>query len=171
MLLIPSLKETLISISCLLSQIGGSLNRDQWSIIHTSDDGLECLMAKFTNRGLYRVIALPPAVLATPPTILSLSTSNQLTRERIDLLHRCMGHTGKPRMLQALANSRFGTLRPGDVRLMSDCAACALGKSIASPHHRSQSKSTTFGEVLICDNTVLYDCVRGARYDYMRGSL
>ena len=138
-----------MSASAYLNQFGGSLLFEADKVVHVRDN-VRNVVATRTRTGLYRVCWLPPA----PARVNFLSVSNQLKRERVHQLHRCMGHAGINRMRAVLATGAVRGLTAADVKLMTPCSACALGKHVRKHvPAKTSTKADYFGQILSCDNT------------------
>ena len=59
---------------------------------------------------------------------INLSTHAQVLRERVNYLHRCLGHVSKERMARVIRDNNFTNLKVSDLELLSCCDACDSGK-------------------------------------------
>ena len=59
---------------------------------------------------------------------INLSTHAQVLRERVNHLHRCLGHISKERMAIVIKNNKFTNLKVSDLELLSCCDACNSAK-------------------------------------------
>ena len=59
---------------------------------------------------------------------INLSTHAQVLRERVNHLHRCLGHISKERMAIVIKNNNFTNLKVSDLELLSCCDACNSAK-------------------------------------------
>ena len=148
-LYMPNAGQTIISASAYLDQYNGTLLFENDCVKHTRDSVCKIIATRQPS-GLYHVCWLPPP----PARAMFLSVSNQLKRERIHQLHRCLGHAGVNRMRNILASGLIPGLLPADVRLMTPCTACALGKQArVNNKAATRTKADFFGQVVVCDNT------------------
>ena len=109
---IPSSSVTLISAAQLLKQFGGKIVLGKCGAILQRPACKPMLLASPDSNGLMRVKA----------HIMFLSAANQLKREKIDRLHRKLGHCSKNKMRLVLAHRSIDGLKPADVKLMTMCS-------------------------------------------------
>ena len=78
--------------------------------------------------------------------------SFQLLRERINTLHRVFGHASKEKLRAVLkGNPRYG-IDPINVKLLTECHACSLGKGKKAVMPKmSTTKATKFAERISAD--------------------
>ena len=78
-----------------------------------------------------------PKVTPTQPQA-NLAVHAQLLRERVQHLHRCLGHISKKRMAEVLRDNNFTNLTIQDLQLLTKCDACHTGKIRRSDRPRSK---------------------------------
>lgn len=143
-LYIPNSGHTLISAGRLLDQFGGKIEINKNSAVLRKKACAPMVLANRQQSGLLKMTA----------EIKFLSAANQLKRERINRLHRKLGHCSAGKMRLVLAHRSINGLKPSDVQFMSSCAACAAGKMTKQPHATSKTReSYFFGQHLCGDNS------------------
>jgi hypothetical protein len=151
----PACTQPIISVGAFLDQVGGTLSFSGASC-YPSLDGQQILVAKRDEKGLYRTAMTPQEALGiTKGTAdIHLSTHAQVLRERIHMLHRCLGHVGRERMLQVLKRNNFTNLKTSDLELLTSCDACHSGKiRKANRPKRASRRPTDFGHTITSDST------------------
>ena len=150
-LYLKSAARTVISLGKLLDQHGGRVILESKHAVHVADNGTQTTLGPKTKEGWYRIVRLPKSQEAE---ILALNTGNQLKREQIMRLHRNLGHISANQLRLVLAKQPMLGLLPQDVKLMTKCTACALGKPRRTSNPKSRKRvATKFGEVVHTDNT------------------
>ena len=112
---------------------------------HFSPGGIITVLGPCIQDGLYSLVNLPGHHLRINlATAMSLSTTNQLKRERVMKLHEKFGHLSKLKMRIALAQQPVDGLQPKDLDLWVECAVCAEANSQAVPHPKKAIVKTSF---------------------------
>ena len=152
-LLLKSASRPLISTKKLLKQFGGYVVLGSQNATHISNEKKRTILGPKDSQGWYRIDRLPET---TRSDVNNLTLINQLKREKVQRLHRCLGHASANKIRQILSTVPLMGLHPHDVKLLQKCESCGLGKPRRSSHKRkAQRKPTGFGSHLCCDNTGL----------------
>ena len=166
-LVLPSAARPIVSIGKLIEQHGGRIDMNETEATHISPSNVRTVLGPRTQEGWYRFEKLPST--ATPAddyhngpysTYInefetSLSTINQLKREKLWRLHENLGHAPAGVMREVLLISPQLGLTAKDVKLFSGkCEACALGKPRRQTHSTAVQKPMAFGTHVHSDNTV-----------------
>ena len=100
---------------------------------------------------------------------INLSLHAQVIRERINHLHRCLGHASKARMAEVLKRNKIHNLSVKHLELLSCCDACHTGKmrranrpkpdaptqtrtARPQPKHK-KPKAPSFGHTVVADSS------------------
>jgi transposase InsO family protein len=118
----------------------------------------EKIVATRDERGLYTTCVSPEEAKeltsSTAGVYNALGIHAQILRERIHMLHRSLGHIGKPRMLAVLRRNRFTNLKPSDLELLLSCDACHTGTIQKANRPKENTKrETEFGDMITTDTT------------------
>ena len=152
-LLLKTASRPLISTKKLLKKFGGYIVLGSQNATHISNEKKHTILGPKDPNGWYRIDRLPAI---TKPDVNNLTLINQLKREKIQRLHRCLGHVSANKIRQILSTVPLMGLHSHDVKLLQKCESCGLGKPRRSSHkHKAQRKPTGFGSHLCCDNTGL----------------
>ena len=166
-LLVPASKHQLVSVGSLTDQTGACVVFSSTDArLRCETTGLNVCIAKRASDGLYRVTdarlsfdSAPgspqlPRILAAAPCLGKLQISFQLLRERVNRLHRVFGHASAKKLRRVLkAHPKFG-IAPGNVKLLSLCHACSLGRAKKARRPKiSTTKASVFAERLSSDSS------------------
>ena len=150
-LLVTSASRPLISSRELLDQYGGHIILGSKNATHVSTNNTKTILGPKDKNGWYRIDRLPKRVSAD---VNDLTLVNQLKREKIQRLHRNLGHASINKIRQILSTVPLMGLHPHDVTLFQKCESCGLGKPTRASHdEKAKRKPTGFGTHLHCDNT------------------
>ena len=145
-LCVPRALNVLVPVTSILKAFGGDVAMSILNCRHFSPGGIITVLGPCIQDGLYSLVNLPGHHLRVNlATAMSLSTTNQLKRERVMKLHEKFGHLSKSKMRIALAQQpAVDGLQPKDLDLWVECAVCAEANSQAVPHPKKAIVKTSF---------------------------
>ena len=113
---------------------------------HFSPESEITVLGPRVHQGLYVLHALPGdhLLLHNGAKVMSLSTANQLKRERLMRLHVRLGHASKAKMRIILTSQPIDGLQAKDLALWEDCAYCAEANTKRIPHPKKADIKTSF---------------------------
>ena len=171
-LLMPSVDKAIISVGQYLDAINGKMIFSQkyvYLILRNSKKRIR--IGVRGDDGLYHTCVSDDALGRHAVAKINLSTHAQVLRERVNYLHRCLGHISKRRMAQVIRDNHFTNLTVKDLELLSCCDSCHTGNSrhanrpkpeprTVRKRNRKQRKSKRdvpkaphFGHTVVSDST------------------
>ena len=154
-LCVPQALNVLVPVNAILLLFGGDVAMSLVNCRHFSAESIITILGPCLQRGLYHLQRLPGHHLVVgSPIVMSLSTVNQLKRERLMHLHQKLGHLSKSKMRIMLTLSPMDGLEPKDIQLWQPCPVCLEANSNAVPHPKKADVRTTyFGQRIDWDLT------------------
>ena len=156
-LAVPESTQDILSVGSFLDQKGGKITFTSNAVFYKPSHPTTMAPTKIGERredGLYNASG---AALHIKSPAINLSRAEQdfqLLRERVHMLHRILGHVGKPKMKSVVAKHHLMGLKPHHVDLLTYCEACKVGSAKFKPKNRiSDNKAKRFGERLMSDNS------------------
>ena len=125
----PQVEQPIISVGQYLDSIDGKLIFSrQYVHLHLHGQNKRIRIGVRTQDGLYRT-CVPDSQLGTYSLCrINLSVHAQVLRERVNHLHKCLGHISKQRMADILSRYKLSNLSIKDLELLGCCDTCHTGK-------------------------------------------
>ena len=156
-LAVPMSKQNILSVGSFLDQKGGEITFTSNEVFYKPSHPRTMIPTKIGERREDGLYTASDAASHIPSPAINLSRSEQdfqLTRERVHMLHRMLGHVGKPKMKTVLAKCSLLGLKPHHVDLMTYCEACKVGSAkFKKKPKKSDNKAKRFGQRLMSDNS------------------
>ena len=169
-LLMPSVDQAIISVGQYLDTINEKMiftKKHVYLVLRNSKKRIR--IGARDEHGLYQT-CVPDDVLGRHAVAkIKLSTHAQVVRERVNYLHRCLGHISKRRMAQVIRDNHFTNLTVKDLELLSCCDSCHTGNSRHAnrpkperrtvwkrkqkPRKPKTPKAPSFGHTIVADST------------------
>ena len=156
-LAVPNASQDLLSVGSFLDQKGGELIFTSQTVLYVPSYSRTKQPTKIGERredGLYNVSQNALRIKSASVNLSKAEQDFQLLRERVHMLHRLLGHVGKPKMKAILSKYNLVGLKPHHVDLMTYCEACKVGSAkFKSKNKVSENRARKFGERVMSDNS------------------
>ena len=151
-LLVKECPYTLVSERKLMQLTDACILKKNDEVFLVDDDSNRTRIATLGHLGLYEMLDKPQAPVYA--SILPLSARHAIIREKVNRLHRKLGHLSANKMKIVLSRKSIDRLYPRHVDLLDKCDACIQAGSTSLPNKKeAKRKPTRFAQHLQADHT------------------